>query len=216
MKQIDSLPRSRRNAHAPTSMAGSQWFAGMVSEIADGGFVVTLGERSLVAQRAVSCLLTPCPGDTVACLQIDIGSPWIMAVLQRTHEADAVLSCPPGLTLRSSGELRIESASLALASPRMRLTSERVEVALGSAEIVGRDLRLVAASLRLVGSLLSSVMDRVHHFSRHYLRTTEGEDRVRATHVDVEATQLLQMQGEHTLVNGAKLVKAKGGQIHFG
>jgi hypothetical protein len=98
----------------------------------------------------------------------------------------------------------------------MRLTSERVEVALGSAEIVGRDLRLVAASLRLVGSLLSSVMDRVHHFSRHYLRTTEGEDRVRATHVDVEATQLLQMQGEHTLVNGAKLVKAKGGQIHFG
>jgi len=148
MKHTDSPSRSRKNAHAPAFVPSPQCFAGVVSGITDGGFMVHAGARCLLVQRAASCLMDPCVGDTV--------------------------------------------------------------------EVVGRDVRLVATSLRLVGSLLSSVMDRVNHFSRHYLRTTEGEDRVTATHVDVEATQLLKVQGEHTLVNGAKLVKARGGQIHFG
>lgn len=216
MKHTDSPSRSRKNAHAPAFVPSPQCFAGVVSGITDGGFMVHAGARCLLVQRAASCLMDPCVGDTVACLQVDAGMPWITAVLQREQGAQAVLSCPVGTTLRSSGELRIEAASLALASPAMRIASDRLEAALGSTEVVGRDVRLVATSLRLVGSLLSSVMDRVNHFSRHYLRTTEGEDRVTATHVDVEATQLLKVQGEHTLVNGAKLVKARGGQIHFG
>jgi len=56
----------------------------------------------------------------------------------------------------------------------------------------------------------------VQHFSRHYLRTTDGIDRVAATHVECEAKQLMRIEGEHTLVNGRELVKARGAQIHFG
>ena len=83
-------------------------------------------------------------------------------------------------------------------------------------EVVGRQFRLIAGSVRLIGGVLSTVMERVHHFSKHYLRTTDGTDRVSATHIECEAKQLLRMEAEHTLVNGSKLIKARGSQIHFG
>jgi hypothetical protein len=39
---------------------------------------------------------------------------------------------------------------------------------------------------------------------------------VSATHVEVQAQQLMRLEGEHALVNGRELVKARGAQIHFG
>ena len=78
------------------------------------------------------------------------------------------------------------------------------------------DVIFVGSGIKIVGSALSSVMDRVQHFSRHYLRTTDGVDRVSATHIECEARQLLRLEGEHALINGEKLVKARGAQIHFG
>jgi hypothetical protein len=89
-------------------------------------------------------------------------------------------------------------------------------MATDTADVVGRQLRLVGTSIKVVGSVLSSVMDRVQHFSRHYLRTTDGIDRVAATHVECEAKQLMRLEGEHMLVNGRELIKARGAQIHFG
>jgi hypothetical protein len=200
----------------PQPIAAS-WCVGSISACDPKGFEVLSGAMRCIGRRAVSCLLEPREGDSVACMQVAPGELWILAVLQREGEGANLLRLP--------GETRVQldEGTLTLAAPRLALHGEQLEVraqegriAMDSAELVGRQLRVVGGVMKLVGSVLSTVMDRVNHYSRHYVRTTDGTDRVAATHVECEAQQLLRLSGEHTLVNGEKLIKARGGQIHFG
>jgi len=112
--------------------------------------------------------------------------------------------------------LELAAARVGLRSDELDIATQKTRLATDTADVVGRKLSVVATSFKLVGSVLSSVMDRVQHFSKHYLRTTDGIDRVAATHLECEAKQLLRLEGEHTLVNGRELIKARGAQIHFG
>jgi hypothetical protein len=132
----------------------------------------------------------------------------VLAVLQRESAAPDVVS--------SERPLHIRAPELSLEGERFRLRSAEADVAVQQARVVGHDWRFVTSTLKVVGALMSSVFDRVTHFSKHHLRTTEGTDRVQAAHVECEASQLLRLSGEHTLINGDKLVKARGSQIHFG
>lgn len=194
---------SRTRKRQPAEAIGGTWCVGILAFDAAGQSVVASGALRLRAARAASCLLEPAAGDSVACLRIAPDEVWIMAVLQREEGAANVLSCP--------GNLRI-----AVAGGALDIDARQLRVSADTAELVGRQLNVVGTGIKLVGSVLSSVMDRVQHFSRHYLRTTDGIDRVAATHVEVEAKQLLRLEGEHTLVNGRELIKARGAQIHFG
>jgi hypothetical protein len=112
--------------------------------------------------------------------------------------------------------IAVEGGRLELAAEELDVATQRTRLAADTADVVGRQLTVVGTGIKLVGSVLSSVMDRVQHFSKHYLRTTDGIDRVAATHLECEAKQLLRLEGEHTLVNGRELIKARGAQIHFG
>jgi hypothetical protein len=182
--------------------------AGVIVAAAGPLFTVRSGGLERVAHRAASCLLEPVVGDTVACLLIAPDELWVLAVLQREDGAPHRLRCEAPLEVQAP-ELRFESE-------RFTLRTAKAEVVAEEAELMGRQLRAVATTVKLVGSALHSVFDRVTHFSRHHLRTTQGVDRVQATHLECEAEQLLQLSAEHALINGEKLVKARGGQIHFG
>lgn len=197
---------SRKVAAQPI---GGEWCVGVLE--ADGaGWRLRSGAWLVSARRAASCLLEPAAGDSVACLRIAPDEVWIMAVLQREEGTANVLSSPKSL------RIAVDEGSLELQASQVDLTAQQLRVATDSAEFAGRQLSVIASTVKIVGSALSSVMDRVQHFSRHYLRTTEGVDRVSATHIECEAQQLLRMEGEHALINGEKLVKARGAQIHFG
>ncbi|MFH0132454.1 DUF3540 domain-containing protein [Variovorax sp. VaC1] len=228
---LSSSPaRSRRKARAAASPQPQQaqqpqqpqaiaagWCVGTVSACGPEGFAVLSGTLQRNGRRAASCLLEPRVGDSVACMEVAPKELWILAVLQREGGQAHVL--------RLSGDTRVQvdDGALTFAAPRLALHGDQLEVraregrmAVESVELVGRHLRVVGSVVKLVGSVLSTVMDRVSHYSRHYVRTTDGTDRVAATHVECEAKQLLRLSGEHTLVNGEKLVKTRGGQIHFG
>lgn len=194
---------SRGRRRQPAEAIGGTWCVGILAFDAAGRSVVTSGALRLQAARAASCLLEPAAGDSVACLRIAPDEVWIMAVLQREEGTANVVGCPGNL------RIAVEGGALDIDARQLRVSAD-------TAELVGRQLSVVGTGIKLVGSVLSSVMDRVQHFSRHYLRTTEGIDRVAATHVEVEAKQLLRLEGEHTLVNGRELIKARGAQIHFG
>lgn len=211
--------RSRNGATPAPSSSVAQFCVGVVAERDDtGGLQVRSGSAILQARRAASCLLEPAPGDSVACLQCDPGEAWVTAVLHRDEGAVHVLRAAEG-----AAGLRIEGGPLAMHGTRIDLHADRFEgrfasaaITVDRAEIVGRCVSVMAGQLKAVGQLLSTVMERVQHFSRGYVRTTEGIDRVAATHVEVEAEALLRMDAEHALVNGRSLVKARGAQIHFG
>lgn len=202
---------SGRKSQAAKVIPG-EWCVGILRIDARGRQVVASGDLKLRARRAASCLLEPAAGDSVACLRIAPDEVWIMAVLQREEGTANVLSCEGGAGMR----IAAEGGRLELAAEELDIATQRTRLATDTADVVGRQLSVVGTSLKLVGSVLSSVMDRVQHFSRHYLRTTDGIDRVAATHVECEAKQLMRLEGEHTLINGRELVKARGAQIHFG
>ncbi|MEO7242691.1 MAG: DUF3540 domain-containing protein [Variovorax sp.] len=200
-----------------TTMTAAESCVGIVTAVNPAGCVIQSGALTARARRAASCLLEPSVGDSVACLCIAPDELWVVAVLQREE------GVANRLRLVGNTRLEVEGGELALEAPTLRLTSERfdlrsteAEVTVDSAQIMGRQMRVVASALRLVGATLSTVLERATHFSKNYLRRTEGLDRVHATHLECEAEQLLRLGGEHTLVNGEKLVKARGAQIHFG
>jgi hypothetical protein len=127
------------------------------------------------------------------------------------------LSCTGDTRLRvNEGELKIDAETLALQSGHLQVVAKHTQVTTETAQLVGKQLRIIGTAIKVVGSVMSTVMDRVNHFSKHYLRTTDGIDRVSATHIECEAQQLMRLDAEHTLVSGAQLVKARGAQIHFG
>lgn len=214
MKKTD--PAQVRKPRAGRAITG-EWCVGVLGDDGTGSSVVTSGDLRLRATRAASCLLEPAAGDSVACLRIAPDEVWIMAVLQREEGTPNVVSCPSHMRIAvEGGALELAASRVAVQSDELEVATQKTRVATDTADIVGRQLSVVATSVKLVGSLLSSVMDRVQHFSKNYLRTTDGIDRVAATHLECEAKQLLRLEGEHTLVNGRELIKARGAQIHFG
>lgn len=217
LKPLKPLKPGPRRRQRPAGAIGGEWCVGILGRDAAGRAVVASGALRLRAQRAASCLLAPADGDSVACLRIAPDEVWIMAVLQREEGTANVVDCPGNLRIAvEDGALELQAARVGLRADALDVVAHQTRVATDTADLVGRELHLVGTTIKVVGSVLSSVMERVQHFSRHYLRTTDGIDRVAATHAEVEARQLLRLEGEHTLVNGRELVKARGAQIHFG
>lgn len=201
----------------PVSATPAEWCVGIVQSDGVGGLEVTSGAMRARATRAVSCLLEPAHGDSVACLRVAPDEVWIVAVLHREEGIPNVLSCTGTTRLEvREGELQIRAATLALQSERLHVVSKHTDLTTESAQVVGKQLRIIGTAIKVVGSVMSTVMDRVNHFSKHYLRTTQGIDRVSATHIECEAEQLMRLDAEHTLISGSQLVKARGAQIHFG
>lgn len=172
---------------------------------------------AMPGRLAASCLLQPMFGDAVACMSLDDGTVWVLAVLQRNSASTQVLRCLGDTRLEvQDGCLKIDAAEIAMASVKFHVHSSSAVLSTDTGEFIGRQLRVISSTVKVVGSVMSTVMDRVQHFSRHYLRTTQGLDRVAAQHIECEAENLLRLKGQHALVEGAKLIKARGAQIHFG
>ena len=210
-----SAPAKSRKQQ-PAEAIGGTWCVGILSFGEAGACIVSSGALRLRAARAASCLLEPAAGDSVACLRIAPDEVWIMAVLRREEGTVNVLGCEGDLTIAPAGALELQAARVGLKAGTLEVAAHKTTLATDTADVVGRQLTLAGTTVKLVGSVLSTVMDRVQHFSRHYLRTTDGIDRVAATHVEVEAKQLMRLEGEHALINGRELIKARGAQIHFG
>ena len=206
----------RPEAASEQPLAG-QWFIGTVSADEGGALVVQSGSLRLPASRAASCLLAPAAGDSVACLRAPPRDTWVLAVLQREEGTPQVLRCDGDMRLEvRDGTLALNAARIELRTELLDASARRSTLATDSADVVARQLSLVASRIKMVGALLSSVVDRVEHFGKNYLRHTDGMDKVSATHVEVQAQQLMRLEGEHALINGRELVKARGAQIHFG
>lgn len=210
-----TAPRAKKPRRTAAAAPAAVWCTGTIERAAPGAaaprWTVT-GEAGArwQARRAESCLLEPAAGDRVACLRAGADDAWVLAVLEREAGQPRLLrSAGPTRLAVDGGALEVRADSFALAARQTRVASEQ-------AEFSGAQITLIATRIKLIGSLLSSVFDRVQHFSRHYLRRTDGVHRVSATQIDCEAGQMLRLDAEQTLINGRSLVKTRGSQIHFG
>jgi len=190
---------------------------GIVEAAGERGWQIRSGGLQAWGRRAASCLIEPMPGDTVACLRVAPDEVWVLAVLMREESAPTVLRC------HGATRLEVAGGPLDIAAPQVRIDAQRMGVESGelyvetqSMDVTSESYSVVGSTLRVVGAMLSTVFDRVSHFAKLHSRTTDGLDRVQANCLEQEAKQLVNLTGEHVIVNGSKLIKARGGQIHFG
>lgn len=217
--QISVLDRAAgaRPANRKSRPTQATHCVGIVTHVAPGTFEIASGGAVLRARRAASCLLEPCTGDTVTCVLVAPDEVWILGILQREEGTSNTLRLDGPTELKvESGALSLNASDIRLRGTVVSLDAQKLQVSTDEAEVIGRQLHLFGSALKVVGSALDTVFDRVSHFSKQYLRTTDGTDRVEGQIVEQQAKQLLQQSGEHVLINGNRLIKARGAQIHFG
>ncbi|TDU31171.1 uncharacterized protein DUF3540 [Panacagrimonas perspica] len=190
---------------------------GIITAVDGDQFTIASGTLTGPGRRAVSCLLEPTIGDTVAALIVAPDQLWITAVLQREEGTSHTLRLN-GPTCIDTGEaaLTVASGSLGFKTAAFVLNTQRAELHSDEAIVMGREFKVIGNTMKLVGAVLNTVFDRVMHYSKQHSRRTEGMDRVSGDYVEVQAKQILRQTGEHVFVNGEKMVKTTGSQIHFG
>lgn len=213
---VFTLQRNDRRADKPEThdapggfSAAAEFVVGFVTRIDPDGWVIDIKGSCVTAKRAVSCLIDPAVGDQVACIHAPEALHWIVAVLRRDVGAPLVLG-------GNEAVLQLRATTFSVRTQEMNVDSQQLCVRSAETTVSGTTVQLIAGVVKLTGSLFSSVFERVHQLSRHCLRTTQGLDRVQAEHIEVDAGRLLRMQGEHAIIQGEKIVKARGGQIHLG
>lgn len=209
------VARLRPSQHARPVSADS--IVGQVLSADDGVYQLRSGSLTVAARRAASCLLDVAEGDTVQALYLPGEACWILAVMARREGTQSALRLPAGTSIETEdGQLQIAAQDLSLRSRTLKVNAEESVFVSGGTEVIGERFRIVGSTFHMVGKIFHGVMERVSHYSQHYLRTTEGLDRVQSANLELSATQLLRVSGEHTLFEGEKLVKTRGAQIHFG
>lgn len=186
------------------------WHRAAVLDISESGLLtLRAGLQQLRARQAFSCVVVVQAGDTVAALLDEQLQWWVMAVLERDGAQDVVL--------KSGGMLELSAGTVrACAGTRLELDAPQLHLRCEQADAVADRVSLIGGAFKFIGATLSTLFDRVHHHSKQHTRHTEGLDRTQAEHMELQARQLLQVHGEHALIEGEKLVKARGAQIHFG
>lgn len=206
-----------RSLHRKARPTAATHCVGIVTDVSPGVFVIGSGGVVLRGKRAASCLLEPCMGDTVTCVLVAPDEVWILGILQREEGTVNTLRFDGPTELKvESGALSFDASDIHLRGDGVSMDTRKLQVSVDEAEVIGRQFHLFGGALKMVGAAIDTVFDRVSHFSKQYLRTTEGTDRVQAQIVEQQAKQLLHQSGEHVLINGNRLIKARGGQIHFG
>lgn len=211
MSTTFSTRRAASTSHKPHKPPSTQagWHRALVREVSAQAVSLRIGDRQVQARQAFSCLVALQAGDAVAALLDDQQQWWVMAVLERSGAQDMQLQGRGALELCAERVSVNARDTLSLAAPQVRLSCEQ-------ADATGERLNLVGSAVKAIGATLSTLFDRVQHHSQQHMRSTEGLDRTQAGHMELQARQLLQIHSEHALIDGEKLVKARGAQIHLG
>lgn len=186
---------------------------------------VRVGDGSLRAQRAASCLLTPLVGDKVL-LVSDQQYAYVLAVLERAQANQATLDLPGDTQIRTAGgRLRLtardgigmETASdVSLLSTRLNVSAIEAEVLVNSMSFTGDLLRGCIDRIKLVGRSFDSVLERYYQRVSRSYRHIDEIDQVKAAQIHYEAKNTLSLHAKNTLMTADELVKVDAEQIHMG
>jgi Protein of unknown function (DUF3540) len=193
---------------------------GTVQKITDENISLDTLSNTVQVHRAAGCLLAPNVGDLCLFSFSDSDlkqEAWIISVLSRANSSLAEILLPDNTAVKTpDGSLTFEAKNITLKSDQLNMSSETASITFSDVKIASRTARLTVGTLKTVASYLSLVADRILQHSQSYSRTTAGLDRTEAPQIELNAKQLLKLKGDYTLIEGDRLVKARGAQIHFG
>lgn len=188
---------------------------------------VRTADGTLDARRAVSCLVEPAPGDTALVAVLPTGACYVLAILEREVEGAPT-------TLRADGDLRVElprggfavaaresvelaaGRELSVAAGAVRVNAVDGSVALQRLTALVGLVRGEAESVKVVAAAVDQVIGRLSQRLGRSYRTVEGEEHLRAKHIDYRAKEHLSLHADAAIVSANELVKVDAEQIHLG
>ncbi len=147
------------------------------------------------AKVAASCHLQPQEGNLVLIASGSEKRMWVIAVLEQAA---------------------VGSGCIQLRAQRISLRSDELDVASQASNFVSVAARFSFGTCKSVGNFFSMIADRIMQHSQSYARSTEGHSHVEANNYEVKVKQTADIKAGYVLLEGEHLVKARGGQIHFG
>lgn len=186
--------------------------------------VTTLGQYE--ALRAASCLLAPEVGDDVLVVATETGRVYVLAVLERANSSASELSVEGDLAIRATtgrvsvaaqeGIDLLSAKKVQIVGGELGVHASKADVVIETLSYLGHSVMAELSKVKLFGQTLDTVVDRVTQSAKYSLRQVEHADQVRAGSIDMAAKGVVNVRGEHAVVNATELVKVDGGQIHLG
>jgi hypothetical protein len=200
---------------------------GRVTGTREGGlFGVRTEAGEYRAKRAVSCLLEPEVGDTVALLTTQAGVCYVTAVLEREPGATSRLVAEGNLEVQlqagsftvaaQEGVSLLSSKEVSLVAGSVRVHAQEGNVVLESLSFLGAFARAEVEKIKVVAGSLDQVLDRFSQRVKRSFRHVEEIDQVKAEHIDYAAKSSMSLHAQNALITAEELVKVDGEQIHVG
>ena len=200
---------------------------GRVTGTREGGlFGVRTEAGEYRAKRAVSCLLEPEVGDTVAILSTQAGVCYVISVLEREAGAtgrivvdgDLEIQLPAGqFTVAAQESVNLLSAKeVAVVAGALRVNAREGNLVIDRLALLGSYASAELEKIKVVAGSLDQVLDRFSQRVKRSFRKVEELDQVKAEHMDYTAKSSMSFHAQNALVTAEELVKVDGEQIHFG
>jgi hypothetical protein len=199
--------------------------AATVLRAGEGQLWLRAGDRELAADRAVSCLVEPEPGDRVLVATGETDCV-VLAVLSRPGDGAPCISAPGNLAIRlGRGRLSLAARDgvevttpreLAVSAASVALRALEGSVVVETLRLLGSRLHAEISKVRLVAAEVDSLAERVRARVKRSYRFIEEFDQVRAEHLDYRARGVARVHGENTVITAAEIAKLDGEQILVG
>jgi Protein of unknown function (DUF3540) len=200
---------------------------GRIAGARDGGlFAVYVEGGEYRAKRAVSCLIEPEVGDTVALLTTQSGACYVTAVLEREAGAAGRIVADGDLEIQlraghfsvaaQEGVNLLSSKGVAIVAGSLRVNAQEGNVVLERLSFLGAFARAEVEKIKVVAGSLDQVLDRFSQRVKRSFRKVEELDQVKAEHIDYAASSSMSLHAQNALVTAEELVKVDGEQIHVG
>lgn len=192
------------------------------ADVSQARISVASSDGTVIARRALSCLVEPQPGDAVL-VATSGGRSYVLAVLERSTtqpvelavENDLVLSSTRGEVSLSGRRVSVEAGEAELKSARFKLTTASAEVFTQALSWLGDLAELDVRKVRTVAQVAESVVDRVSQSFGRVYRKVEDFEHVRAKRIDQQA-ELMNLRGKNAMLTAEQLVKLDADQVHLG
>ncbi len=191
---------------------------GTIVAISGQHIAVTTENGTVMATRAVGCLVAPVPGDFVLVAHAQPQA-FVLSVLSRNNaDQDTELDTPGNMTIRARGDVHVlaDGDMNAIAGQTMSLSGQTAEARFGDATLWITSLRLTAKLVSTVASTVEHVMGTLTQRLKNSVRLVEEHEEVQSSSSRYLVENTLTMHSKNAVHVAEEVAKIDAGQVHLG
>jgi len=205
-------------------LSGETLTTGVVKGIGGGAVMIDTGEGVFTAAVAVSCLVSPAPGDKALICRID-GLVYVLAILERPPAQGTTLSFPGDLRINApNGRVEIAGSEATLRAAKktrlisrdLRLTAENSSLHAVSFRGQTRDVEWRTGRAAVLAKTLDTMAERVVQSAKTVVRLVEEVETLRIGNLVQTVKNILTMNAKNTVMTARKEMTIDGERIHMG